>query len=169
MILWKGYCRGNSFTEYSNEPTKEEYERTIQEIGRMLTETKARSPETYNDIAGEWLDYAGQLAVEMENASPDRETAMESCRFRQDDGMLGSCLKIKADNGKNMLSSIVVRNSEYETSFTFNNYDYAQEPFQYAIPCPDEAKGAAYDTAVAAGDSFLHSLGLTEYACSTWL
>lgn len=77
--------------------------------------------------------------------------------------MQGSCLKIKADNGKNMLSSIVVRNSEYETSFTFNNYDYAQEPFQYAIPCPDEAKGAAYDTAVAAGDSFLHSLGLTEY------
>ena len=155
---------GKQLYEYSHEPTKEEYERTIQEIGRMLTETKERSPETYNDIAGEWLDYAGQLAMEMENAGPSRETTMESCRFRQDDGMLGSCLKIKVDNGKNMLSSILVLNSEYETSFTFNNYNYAEEPFQYSIPCPDEAKGGAYDTALAAGDSFIQSLGLTDYS-----
>lgn len=155
---------GKQLYEYSHEPTKEEYERTIQEIGRMLTETKERSPETYNDIAGEWLDYAGQLAMEMENAGPSRETTMESCRFRQDDGMLGSCLKIKVDNGKNMLSSIVARNSEYETSFSFNNYNYAEEPFQYSIPCPDEAKGGAYDTALAAGDSFIQSLGLTDYS-----
>lgn len=154
---------GKQLYEYSDEPTKEEYERTIQEIGKMLAETKEYDPNRYNDIAGEWLDYTGRLTIEMENARLSKKTTIESCRFQHDDLMFSNYLKIKADTGKDMLSSIVVVNSEYETSFTYNNYNYAEEPFNYSISCPAQAKRDAYDKAITAGDSFIQSLGLTDY------